>query len=102
MNHQWLHWFSSIEMVECPTISRPSPKYNFTTLKTSVPGDHNSNYLVALHSITDECPAFSWISTKNYSTNTKSSVSQETWTMNMQSLPPVLPEKRIISALSSE
>ena len=34
-----------IFMAKYPTISRPSPTYNSTNLKSSVLGDFNSNYL---------------------------------------------------------
>ena len=68
--------------------SRPSPKYNSTNLKSSLPGGCNSNHLVTPHIHTTECPTISVTSPKNNSISLKNYVFQETQTMNMQNVFP--------------
>ena len=74
MNPQLMCRVSPSVMDKHPAILRPSPKYNLTNMKSSVPGDHNRNHLVSPHSDTTECPAISRTSPKYNSTNLKSSV----------------------------
>ena len=45
--------------VDCPAISTPSPKYNSTDFKSSIPRDYNSNHLVSVPSVTMKWPATS-------------------------------------------
>ena len=61
---------------------------NFTNCKEFVSEDHNTNHLVFLCSVITECSAILRTFPENYFTTSKSSVSQETWTMNMHSLFP--------------
>ena len=64
------------------------PKYNSTDLKSSVLEDINSDHAVSPPYLYTEWPAISRPSPQYSYTNSKSSVSKETSTMAMQSLPP--------------